>query len=284
MAPTWRAMRAVALEVRAHRFVSLAYFVQVSLERFDCDVVRCGGLLELFECFFCRFSALRGESSRRSTVRNTFSAAAALAAGGVAGDRLLVTARFALAGFGLRGRRVADFFVVGFLLVHLRVDDAVLVAVTRYLLLSVLSIAYGVRTDGSVAIQSGVRVNAGRLRGCWRRRVQPSCRILISSAAPAAGERRSREQRPGNSGRCAAVAALQIKPEFGHRESGDGQKQRGQQPASQRRTEESQHGLSFRWTVVCVVPSRAVYSTRSRRECLSMWMDVLVAMEVSPTT
>ena len=51
MAPTWRAMRAVALEVRAHRFVSLAYFVQVSLERFDCDAVRCGGLLELFECF-----------------------------------------------------------------------------------------------------------------------------------------------------------------------------------------------------------------------------------------
>ena len=94
MAPTWRAMRAVALEVRAHRFVGLAYFVQVSLERFDCDVVRCGGLLELFECFFCRFSALRGESSRRSTVRNTFSAAATLAAGGVAGDRLLVTARF----------------------------------------------------------------------------------------------------------------------------------------------------------------------------------------------
>ena len=42
MAPTWRAMRAVALEVRAHRFVSLAYFVQVSLERFDCDAVRCG--------------------------------------------------------------------------------------------------------------------------------------------------------------------------------------------------------------------------------------------------
>ena len=44
-------------------------------------------------------------------MRNTISAAATLAAGGAAGDRLLVTARFALAGFGLRGRRVADFFV-----------------------------------------------------------------------------------------------------------------------------------------------------------------------------
>lgn len=107
--------------------------------------------LSCLSVFFCRFSALRGESSRRSTVRNTFSAAATLAAGGVAGDRLLVTARFAVAGFGLRGRRVADFFVVGFLRVLLRVDDAVLVAVTRYLLLSVLSISHGVRTDGSVA-------------------------------------------------------------------------------------------------------------------------------------
>ena len=64
----------------------------------DLTVPRCP-LSVFFSClsdFLCRFTALRRVSSRRSTVRNTFCAAVALAAGEVA-DRLPLALRLAVA-------------------------------------------------------------------------------------------------------------------------------------------------------------------------------------------
>ena len=59
------------------------------------------------------------------------------------------------------------------------------------------------------------RSNArGRLGGCWRRWGCFGFGILAASAAEAAGEGRDRQQRPGNSGGRAAIAALQIEPQF----------------------------------------------------------------------
>ena len=81
------------------------------------------------------------------------------------------------------------------------------------------------------------RSNArGRLGGCWRRWGCFGFGILAASAAEAAGEGRDRQQRPGNSGGRAAIAALQIEPQFGQGKSDDRQQQCGQQPASQRGT------------------------------------------------
>jgi hypothetical protein len=74
-----------------------------------CAVVSFSSCLSIF---FCRFRALRSVSSRRSTVRNTFCAAATLAARGVAADRLLLAARLAAPGVELSGRLLAEFFFV----------------------------------------------------------------------------------------------------------------------------------------------------------------------------
>ena len=80
------------------------------------------------------------------------------------------------------------------------------------------------------------RSNArGRLGGCWRRW---GCFGSGSSRRPLLRRRVKVEieQRPGNSGGRAAIAALQIEPQFGQGKSDDGQQQCGQQPASQRGT------------------------------------------------
>ena len=112
----------------------------------DLTVPRCA-LMVFFSRlsdFLCRFTALRRVSSRRSTVRNTFCAAATLDAGGVA-DRLPRAPRLAVAVSALRdrvlGRVLADFFLLGvaaegvrrevrFLVLLLRADVADLVAMS----------------------------------------------------------------------------------------------------------------------------------------------------------
>ena len=112
----------------------------------DLTVPRCA-LMVFFSRlsdFLCRFTALRRVSSRRSTVRNTFCAAATLEAGGVA-DRLPRAPRSAVAVLALRdrvlGRVLVDFFLLGvaaegvrrevrFLVLLLRADVADLVAMS----------------------------------------------------------------------------------------------------------------------------------------------------------
>lgn len=72
----------------------------------DLTEARCAvsAFLTRLSVFFCRFSAVRILSSRRSTARSTFCAAATLAAGGVAEDRLPPAPRLAAAGLELCDR------------------------------------------------------------------------------------------------------------------------------------------------------------------------------------